>query len=71
MVDRIIEKFRSLSATEKGMCICAAMMLILVVMRWGYIRQRAADGWQYMKPIDSAFLAQPNTLPDTVNEACE
>ncbi|MDR2938000.1 MAG: hypothetical protein LBU92_03565 [Prevotellaceae bacterium] len=48
-------KKRSLSATEKGMLITIALLGIFVALRWGYIRQRATDGMNYLKPDSTAI----------------
>jgi hypothetical protein len=55
--------FRPLSVAEKGMIIAIALLAVLVALRWGYIRQRAAEGMRYLRPVDSAWVRQP--------EACE
>jgi hypothetical protein len=52
-----MKKFRTLSHTEKGMLISIALLLVLLVLRWDYVCQRAADGWNYIRPIDSTALA--------------
>jgi hypothetical protein len=44
-------KIRSLSPTEKGMVIAVVLLGMLVALRWGYIRQRAADGMNFLKPV--------------------
>ncbi|MDR0414348.1 MAG: hypothetical protein LBH84_02925 [Prevotellaceae bacterium] len=56
---------RPLSATEKGMIITIALLALLVSLRWGYVRRRAADGMRYLKPVDSAWMRQPEA------ESCE
>jgi hypothetical protein len=58
-------KIRPLSATEIGMLITVALLAMLVALRWGYIRQRAADGMQYLKPVDSTWMRQQEV------ESCE
>jgi hypothetical protein len=45
-------KIRSLSIVEKGMIITIALLAVLVALRWGYIRRRAADGMRYLKPVE-------------------
>jgi len=52
-------KIRPLSATEKGMIITIVLLGMLVALRWGYIRQRAADGINFLKPV--ADTAQTST----------
>jgi hypothetical protein len=54
-------KVRSLSAVEKGMLVVIALLAVLVAMRWGYIRERAADGMRYLRPVDSAAVHLPET----------
>jgi hypothetical protein len=54
-------KIRSLSAVEKGMVVVIALLAVLVALRWGYIRERAADGMRYLKPVDSAAVHPPET----------
>jgi hypothetical protein len=58
-------KIRSLSAVEKGMLAAIALLAVLVALRWGHIRRRAADGMRYLKPADSAMLRPPAA------ESCE
>jgi hypothetical protein len=52
-------KMRSLSATEKGMIIVVALLAVLVALRWGHIRRRAAEGMSYLKPADSTLTLPP------------
>lgn len=54
-------KLRSLSAVEKGMLAVIALLAVLVALRWGYIRDRAADGMRYLRPVDSAAVRAPET----------
>jgi len=44
-------KNRSLSVREKGMIAAVVLLGLLVALRWGYIRQRAADGMNFLKPV--------------------
>ncbi|MDR3297299.1 MAG: hypothetical protein LBS94_03590 [Prevotellaceae bacterium] len=67
-----MKKLRSLSHTERGMLISIVVLLMLLALRWNYVRQRAVDGWHYLQPVDSAVLAQPNVEPAPEGEeACE
>jgi hypothetical protein len=47
------------------MIITIALLALLVSLRWGYVRRRAADGMRYLKPVDSAWMRQPEA------ESCE
>jgi len=50
-------KKRSLSPTEKGMILAVVLLGIMVALRWGYIRKRAADGMDFLKPVaDTAHV---------------
>jgi hypothetical protein len=54
------------------MLISIVVLLMLLALRWNYVRQRAVDGWHYLQPVDSAVLAQPNVEPAPEGEeACE
>lgn len=49
-----IDKFKSLSSTEKGMIIIAFLLIVMVITRFGYITEQVKKGFDF-------FSQQKNT----------
>ncbi|MGL4956244.1 MAG: hypothetical protein ACRC9X_03600 [Bacteroidales bacterium] len=44
-----------LSTIEKGMIISITILLLFTILRWKHITQRAKEGMDYLKPVDSVL----------------
>ncbi|MGL4909055.1 MAG: hypothetical protein ACRC3G_06955 [Bacteroidales bacterium] len=44
-----------LSTIEKGMIISITILLLFTILRWKHIAQRAKEGMDYLKPVDSVL----------------
>ncbi len=64
-------KKRSITAAEKGMIITIALLGLMVALRWGYIRQRASDGMNYLKPDSTTLESSKQKAMGTTTQVPE
>ena len=66
----MIKWFKRLSGTEKGMFIFIILLVIGIIMRWGYVSSQVAGAWKDRFTPDSGQQAVPNdTIPAVERQA--